>query len=65
MGVIREQSIKNSLSFYFGMAIGAVNTVLIYPNVFKNQPEHWGLLTILVTMLLFCLHSQLWVCLRL
>ena len=48
MGVIREQSIKNSISFYIGMAIGAVNTVLIYPNVFKNQPEHWGLLTILL-----------------
>ncbi len=48
MGVIRDQSIKNSLSFYIGMAIGAINTVLIYPNVFKNQPEHWGLLTILV-----------------
>ena len=48
MGVIRNQSIKNSASFYIGMTIGAVNTILIYPNVFNDQPEHWGLLSILV-----------------
>jgi O-antigen/teichoic acid export membrane protein len=48
MGIVRNQSIKNSISFYIGMTIGAVNTVLIYPNVFNNQPEHWGLLSILV-----------------
>lgn len=48
MGIIRNQSIKNSISFYIGMLIGAVNTVLIYPNVFNDQPEHWGLLSILV-----------------
>ncbi|MDB4126673.1 oligosaccharide flippase family protein, partial [Flavobacteriales bacterium] len=48
MGVIRNQSIKNSINFYIGMSIGAVNTILIYPNVFNDQPEHWGLLSILV-----------------
>ena len=48
MGIIRNQSIKNSISFYIGMLIGAVNTILIYPNVFNDQPEHWGLLSILV-----------------
>ena len=48
MGVIVNQGIKNSVSFYLGMAIGAINTILIYPNVFNNQPEHWGLLTIIV-----------------
>jgi O-antigen/teichoic acid export membrane protein len=48
MGVIRNQSIKSSISFYIGMSIGAVNTILIYPNVFNDQPEHWGLLSILV-----------------
>ena len=48
MGVIRNQSIKNSISFYIGMAIGAVNTVLIYPNVFKDNPEHFGLIQILI-----------------
>ena len=48
MGIVRSQSIKNSINFYIGMSIGALNTVLIYPNVFNDQPEHWGLLSILV-----------------
>lgn len=30
------------------MFIGAVNTVLIYPNVFNDQPDHWGLIQIIV-----------------
>ena len=46
MGIIRNQSIKNSISFYVGMAIGAINTILVYPNVFKDQPDHWGLLCV-------------------
>ena len=48
MGVIRKQSIRNSIIFYIGMSIGAINTVLIYPNVFNDQPEHWGLIQLLV-----------------
>ena len=48
MGLVRSQSLKNSLSFYIGMAIGAINTVIIYPNVFKDYPEHFGLIQILV-----------------
>ena len=48
MGVIRKQSISNSIIFYLGMTIGAINTVLIYPNVFNDQPEHWGLIQLIV-----------------
>jgi O-antigen/teichoic acid export membrane protein len=48
MGVVRNQSVKNSISFYIGMSIGAVNTILIYPNVFKDNPEHFGLIQVLV-----------------
>lgn len=48
MGIVRNQSIKNSISFYFGMAIGAINTVVIYPHVFQNNPEYLGLIHILV-----------------
>ena len=48
MGIVRDQSIKNTTIFYIGMAIGAINTVLVYPNVFNDQPEHWGLIQILV-----------------
>ena len=48
MGIVRNQSIKNSISFYIGMVIGAVNTVIIYPNVFEDKPEHLGLIQILI-----------------
>ena len=49
MGIVRNQSIKNSISFYIGMAIGAINIVIIYPNVFKDNPEHFGLIQILLS----------------
>lgn len=48
MGIVRSQSIKNSISFYIGMFLGAINTVVIYPNVFSDTPEHLGLIQILV-----------------
>ena len=48
MGIVRNQSIKNSISFYIGIAIGAINTVIIYPNAFNDHPEHFGLIQILV-----------------
>ena len=48
MGVVRNQSIKNSISFYIGMAIGALNTIVIYPNTFNDSPEHLGLLQVIL-----------------
>lgn len=48
MGIVRNQSIKNSISFYIGMTLGAINTVFIYPNVFKDHPEYFGLIQILL-----------------
>jgi O-antigen/teichoic acid export membrane protein len=30
------------------MTIGAINTVIIYPNVFNDHPEHFGLIQILI-----------------
>ena len=48
MGIVRNQSIKNSVSFYVGMAIGAINTVIIYPNVFNDYPEHLGLIQVVI-----------------
>ena len=30
------------------MTIGAVNTILIYPNAFNDHPEHFGLIQILI-----------------
>jgi len=48
MGIVRNQSVMSSISFYIGMAIGAINTVIIYPNVFNDYPEHFGLIQILI-----------------
>ena len=48
MGIVRKQSIKNALNSYIGIILGAINTILIFPNVFYNQPEHWGLVQIVV-----------------
>jgi O-antigen/teichoic acid export membrane protein len=48
MGIVRRQSFLNSISFYFGMAIGAINTIIIYPNAFKDNPEYFGLIQILI-----------------
>ena len=49
MGIIKKQSIHNSISLYIGIFIGSVNTILIYPFVFESNPEYWGLLQILVS----------------
>jgi len=48
MGIVRDQSIKNSISFYIGMLIGAINTVIVYPYVFNDNPEYFGLIQILI-----------------
>jgi len=48
MGVIINQSIKSTFSYYFGMIIGAVNTVILYPLIFNTNPEYLGLIQILI-----------------
>ena len=48
MGVIINQSIRSTFSYYFGMIIGAVNTVILYPLIFNNNPEYLGLIQILI-----------------
>ena len=48
MGVLRDQSIKNSISFYIGLVFGALSTIILYPNAFNSNPEHLGLLQIIV-----------------
>ena len=60
MGVIRNQSITNSINLYLGIVIGAINTILIFPYVFESNPEYWGLLQILVSYsLIFSTFSHL------
>ena len=48
MGVILKQSIRSTFSYYFGMVIGAVNTIVLYPLIFNNNPEQLGLIQILL-----------------
>jgi O-antigen/teichoic acid export membrane protein len=48
VGIIINQSIKNSFSYYIGMIIGAVNTIILYPLVFNVNPEYLGLIQILI-----------------
>ena len=49
MGIIRTQSIKNSIYLYIGIIFGAINTILVFPFVFVENPQYWGLLQLLVS----------------
>jgi len=48
MGIVRKQSIQNSIYFYIGLLFGALSTIVLYPNAFNSHPEHLGLLQIIV-----------------
>jgi len=41
MGIVAKQSIYNSITSYIGIIIGAVNTIVLFPNVFS--PDEFGL----------------------
>ena len=47
MGVVRLQSIKNSVSFYLGMAI-AINTSADASYTFEDNPEYFGLIQVII-----------------
>mgnify|MGYP002039463709 CR=1 FL=1 len=48
MGVVINQSLKSTFSYYFGMLIGAVNTIILYPLIFSENPQYLGLIQILI-----------------
>ena len=48
MGIVRNQSIKNSIFIYIGIFFGAISTIILYPNAFNSHPEHLGLLQIII-----------------
>jgi len=48
MGIVRNQSIKNSIYIYIGLFLGAISTIILYPNAFNSHPEHLGLLQIII-----------------
>ena len=54
MGVVISQSIRSTFSYYFGMMIGAINTVILYPLVFDSNPEYLGLIQILIAYSIIC-----------
>lgn len=63
MGIIQNQSFKNTFITYIGFAFGAVNTLFLYT---KIRPEYYGLITvmlswalILMPILSFGLHNTI------
>jgi O-antigen/teichoic acid export membrane protein len=45
MGIIAKQSIYNSIASYLGILVGAVNTIILFPNVFSA--DEFGLTRVL------------------
>jgi O-antigen/teichoic acid export membrane protein len=45
MGIVAKQSIYNSLASYLGILIGAINTIVLFPNVFSA--DEFGLTRVL------------------
>lgn len=52
MSVIAKQSITNFFTSYIGVIIGAINTILLFPNIFT--PTEFGLTIILVSFSMVC-----------
>ena len=48
MGLVRKQSTINLLYLYIGLFFGALTVVVLYPNIFNQNPENLGLLQIIV-----------------
>lgn len=51
MGIISKQSIINLFTSYTGVVIGAINTLLLFPNIFSAQ--EFGLTRIIVNAAMF------------
>ena len=48
MGIIVSQSVRNTIISYFGVALGFVITIWMYPNIL--QPEQYGLTRVLLSL---------------
>ena len=48
MGIVRKQSTKNLIYLYIGLMFGATSVVILYPNVFNENPQNLGLLQIII-----------------
>ena len=49
VGIIAKQASKNSLSILLGTLAGAINTILVLPRAFEQQPDLWGLIAVLIS----------------
>jgi len=49
MGQIIKQTIWNSASAYLGVVLGAINTLVLYPWAFRDNPEYLGLVNLLLS----------------
>ena len=49
MGRVINQTIWNSLSAYIGVALGAFNTLVLYPYAFADAPEYMGLVNLILS----------------
>ena len=44
MGLVAKQSLYSFASSYAGMALGMLNKIFLFPLVFKENDQYWGLL---------------------
>ena len=49
MGRVIKQSAGNAFSNYLGVAIGALNLVILFPRAFADQPEYFGLIQLIIS----------------
>lgn len=50
MGIIARQGVSNSIAIFIGFFLGGLNTVFIFPYVFRNNLDDLGLIQLLVTI---------------
>ncbi|MCH8905182.1 MAG: oligosaccharide flippase family protein [Bacteroidetes bacterium] len=48
MGIVKRQSLQNTIISYLGLTIGYLNFIWLFPNYFA--PEHFGLIQLLVAI---------------
>ena len=50
MGIIARQGVSNSFAIFLGFILGGINTVFIFPYVFRNNLDDLGLIQLLTTI---------------
>ncbi len=60
MGIVAKQSFFNSINAYLGVGIGAFNTLILFPQVFADDPSFMGQVnTLLAVATIFSTFSHL------